>query len=105
MANEARLTFGELLRRYRAAAGLTQEELAERAGLSGRGIADLERGARAAPYPLTVRRLADGLRLGEHERAALLTARSAALLASRQDRSAAPGQAEMTAPLPLALSS
>ena len=39
--------FGDLLRRYRTAAGLTQEELAERAGLSTRGISDLERGARS----------------------------------------------------------
>ena len=29
--------FGGLLRRYRLAAGLTQEELAERSGLSARG--------------------------------------------------------------------
>ena len=35
-----------LLRRYREAAGLTQETLAQRAGLSARGISDLERGAR-----------------------------------------------------------
>src|SRR5690242_7810137 len=69
-------TFGELLRRYRATVGLTQEELAERAGLSGRGIADLERGARAAPYPQTVRRLADALGLSQEERAALLATRS-----------------------------
>ena len=38
--------FGELLRRQRVAAALTQEELGERAGLSRRGIADLESGAR-----------------------------------------------------------
>jgi transcriptional regulator with XRE-family HTH domain len=42
-------TFGALLRRWRQAAGLTQEELAERAGLSRRGINDLERGARLIP--------------------------------------------------------
>jgi hypothetical protein len=34
--------FGTLLQRYRAAAGLSQEELAEWAGLSRRGISDLE---------------------------------------------------------------
>jgi transcriptional regulator with XRE-family HTH domain len=38
--------FGALLRRYREEAGLTQEALAERAGLSARGISDLERGIR-----------------------------------------------------------
>jgi hypothetical protein len=39
------------VRRMRAAAGLTQEGLAERAGLSVRGIYDLERGARRVPHP------------------------------------------------------
>ncbi len=43
------VSFGALLKRYRQAAGLTQEELAERAGLSRRGIADLERGERQTP--------------------------------------------------------
>ncbi|HEV8278838.1 MAG TPA: helix-turn-helix transcriptional regulator, partial [Streptosporangiaceae bacterium] len=46
---EGRGTFAELLRRHRLAAGLTQEALADRAGLSVRGIADLERGARRYP--------------------------------------------------------
>jgi DNA-binding XRE family transcriptional regulator len=36
--------FGDLLRRYRLAANLTQEALAERAGLSDSGIQKLERG-------------------------------------------------------------
>jgi transcriptional regulator with XRE-family HTH domain len=36
--------FGSLLRACREAAGLSQERLAERAGLSLRGISDLERG-------------------------------------------------------------
>jgi predicted ATPase/transcriptional regulator with XRE-family HTH domain len=55
--------FGELLRRRRRAAGLTQEELAERAGLSVRGIADLERGVRRTPRLATVTLL--GRALGE----------------------------------------
>ena len=37
---------GEVLRRFRVAASLSQEALAERAGLSARGISDLERAAR-----------------------------------------------------------
>jgi transcriptional regulator with XRE-family HTH domain len=41
-------TFGDLLRRYRLAAGLTQEELAEQAHLSPRAISDLERGRATA---------------------------------------------------------
>jgi tetratricopeptide (TPR) repeat protein/transcriptional regulator with XRE-family HTH domain len=61
--------FGTLLRRYRVAAGLTQEALAARAGLSSRGISDLERGARRAPYRDTVTLLADALHLTAPERA------------------------------------
>jgi DNA-binding XRE family transcriptional regulator len=45
------LSFAVLLRRYRVAARLTQEELAERAALSARAITDLERGVRRFPYP------------------------------------------------------
>src|SRR3712207_5970758 len=56
------------------AAGLTQEELAERAGLTARGISDLERGQRRRPYPHTVRSLADALELSEDERSSLLAA-------------------------------
>ena len=41
--------FGERLRHLREAAGLTQEELAERSGLSAKGISDLERGERRRP--------------------------------------------------------
>jgi predicted ATPase/class 3 adenylate cyclase len=41
-------SFAALLRRYRRAAGLTQEQLAERAGLSARAVSDLERGDRSA---------------------------------------------------------
>src|SRR6516162_5053981 len=74
MQSDERVGFGVLLRQYRVAAGLSQEALAERAGLSRRGIADLERGARSSPYGETVRRLADALGLNPVERAALLTA-------------------------------
>ena len=55
--------FGERLRELRAAAGLTQEELAERAGLTPHGISALERGARTRPYPHTVRAIATALEL------------------------------------------
>ena len=48
---------GPLLRRYRLAAGLTQEELAERAGLSVHSVSDLERGLQRKPYRETIRRL------------------------------------------------
>jgi predicted ATPase/transcriptional regulator with XRE-family HTH domain len=66
--------FGARLRRLRDAAGLTQEDLAARAGLSAKGISDLERGARRRPHPHTVRALAEALGLSEAERASLLAA-------------------------------
>jgi len=66
--------FGGLLKHYRVVAGLTQEELAERAGLSARGISDLERGVNRAPRPVTVTLLARAMRLAPHERAGLIGA-------------------------------
>ncbi len=65
-------SFGERLRRLREAAGLTQEELAERAGLTPKGIGALERGDRKYPYPNTVQVLAGALNLSGDERAAFL---------------------------------
>ena len=62
--------FGDVLRRYRVAAGLTQEELAERAHLSARGISNLERGVRRLPQRGTAELLADALGLRDAERAA-----------------------------------
>ena len=55
--------FGVLLRRRRLAARLTQEELAERAGLSARTIRALESGRTARPFRHSVRRLAAALGL------------------------------------------
>jgi len=54
--------FGTLLRNYRVAAGLTQEALADRAGLSAYGIQKLERGA-THPYRDTAERLVSALHL------------------------------------------
>ncbi len=59
--------FGVLLKQYRLAAGLTQEDLAERAELSIRGISDLERGERRAPRRATLVRLATALSLSPPE--------------------------------------
>ena len=67
--------FGELLRRYRLAAGLTQSELAQRAGLSLRGVNALETGERQAPRQRTIALLADALTLAPEDRAALMAAR------------------------------
>ncbi|MDF2760123.1 MAG: transcriptional regulator, family, partial [Thermomicrobiales bacterium] len=76
-----RVSFGDLLRRLRSAAGLSQEALAERAGLSRNGISDLERGARQVPRLETVRMLADALALADADRQALLAAARPALMA------------------------
>jgi predicted ATPase/DNA-binding XRE family transcriptional regulator len=49
------------MRSRRASAGLTQEELAERAGISVRTISDIERGLRRFVYRDTAERLAEAL--------------------------------------------
>jgi transcriptional regulator with XRE-family HTH domain/tetratricopeptide (TPR) repeat protein len=72
-AEDAALTCGQLLRRYRSAAGLTQEELAERAGYSANYIGKLERDQRELPAA-ALHHLAAVLGLGGPERAALQAA-------------------------------
>src|ERR1700749_1875005 len=56
---------GEWLGQQRVATGLTQEDLAERSGVSVRAIADLERGRTRKPYPSSVRSLVRALGLPE----------------------------------------
>jgi predicted ATPase/DNA-binding XRE family transcriptional regulator len=68
MGGEAALA--QQLRLLRAAAGLTQEELAERAGVSVRAVSDTERGLRVRLYPSTAARLARALGLTEPEKEA-----------------------------------
>jgi predicted ATPase/DNA-binding XRE family transcriptional regulator len=67
-------TFGTLLKRYRMAAGLTQEGLAERANLSTRAISDLERGLSRAPRYDTLDLLTTAMSLSAEQRAALFAA-------------------------------
>jgi transcriptional regulator with XRE-family HTH domain len=57
--------FGELLRRYRATAGLSQAELAVRSGLGLRTISDIERGRTARPHRSSVDLLSRALGLSE----------------------------------------
>lgn len=71
---EQQESFGERLRRLRESAGLSQESLAERAGLSANAISAIERGERKRPYPDTIRRLADALGLDTGERGHLVDA-------------------------------
>ena len=73
-AREGSGDFGGQLRRYREAAGLSQEELAERAALTAKAISALETGERQHPYPQTVRALADALNLSDADRSALIAA-------------------------------
>ncbi|GIJ57174.1 helix-turn-helix domain-containing protein [Virgisporangium aurantiacum] len=54
-------TFADLLRRYRLAGRLTQEALADRAGVSARSVRELEHGR--TPRPSSVERLAAALDL------------------------------------------
>src|SRR5271170_6343967 len=63
-----------MLRQLRAQAALTQEELAEAAGLNPRTISDLERGLATTPHKDTVRLLADALGLSSQERIEFETA-------------------------------
>lgn len=67
MAGE-RSSFSQQLRHLREAAGLTQAELAERAGISVKAVSALESGRRQRPYPSTVRALADALELSDDDR-------------------------------------
>ena len=64
-------SFGALLRRYRLAAGLTQEELAERANLSVTGVSALERGVRNRPHQITIDLLVGALSLSSDEQKVL----------------------------------
>ncbi|MFY1614725.1 helix-turn-helix domain-containing protein [Micromonospora sp. WMMD736] len=64
--NAAEVDFPLLLRTLRTRACLTQEELAERSGLSIRAISDLERGRTNNPHRRSVTLLAQALRVEEH---------------------------------------
>jgi tetratricopeptide (TPR) repeat protein/transcriptional regulator with XRE-family HTH domain len=63
VASQPASSFAELLGQLRAEAGLTQEELAEAAGLGLRTVSDLERGAHRTAHQDTARLLADALGL------------------------------------------
>jgi len=71
---EPRLSFADLLRQLRAAARLTQEELAEAAGISPRSVSDLERGINRTARKDTALLLADALNLTGPVRTAFVAA-------------------------------
>lgn len=78
MTDDKLSIFGDLLREYRENAGLTQEELAERADLSVRTVSDIERGITLKSHAYTIRRLCKALKLGPSEQAKLRTSAQAA---------------------------
>src|SRR5947209_17338987 len=95
--------FGMLLRQWRRAAALTQEALAERAGMSVETISALERGISRSPFRATITALADALGLDGEGRARLLAAarpQSAAPVPVAAGERSAPAPAQPSTPLP-----
>src|SRR5215469_4025991 len=74
MAEESALRVAGLLRQLRVEAGLTQEELAEAAGLSPRSVSDLERGINRTARKDTAVLLSGALGLAEPMRALFVAA-------------------------------
>ena len=93
--NKPAAGFGAVLRQFRVTAGLSQEALAERSGLSVDAISALEQGRRTRPRAFTVGVLADALALDAADRAVLVSA-----AAGGDGSTASPG-----APLPVRLTS
>ena len=93
MSEQQELSFAGLLRQLRAEAKLTQEELAEAAGLSPRSVSDLERGVNRTARKDTALLLAGALSLSGPVRGLFVAAargRAAAdeVLAARQGATA-----------------
>jgi predicted ATPase/transcriptional regulator with XRE-family HTH domain len=65
-------TLADLLREFRVRLGLTQEALAENAGVSAATIASLEQGLRQRPYPQTLVAISRALSLDASDHATLL---------------------------------
>ncbi len=91
--------FAHTIRSLRLRAGLSQEELAERAGVSARAISDMERGLRKNPRPETLRLLSAALQLSEAERAHFFAAANPGI-GNDQQRAAMP---PATTTIPLAI--
>ncbi|MBV9357784.1 MAG: helix-turn-helix domain-containing protein [Chloroflexi bacterium] len=72
--NDPSPSFGAQLRAFRLRSGLSQEALAERAGMGSAAVAALERGRRRSPYPSTLGALVEALGLSAEERSAFIGA-------------------------------
>ncbi|MET8372617.1 BTAD domain-containing putative transcriptional regulator [Micromonospora sp. DT68] len=88
--NREIVSFGLRLRHFRERSGLTQQELADRSGLSGAAIRDLEQGRSRQPRPRSVRALSVALGLSGSEAATLrdsaLAVRATAAPPAEDDR-------------------
>ncbi|NEA51723.1 helix-turn-helix transcriptional regulator, partial [Streptomyces sp. SID10815] len=85
--------FGAVLRRLRERAGLTQDELERRSGVSVSTIRGLETGKRGNPRMTTVRQLADALALRSEDREELLGAAVPGYRGAGSDTAAGPAAA------------
>jgi tetratricopeptide (TPR) repeat protein/DNA-binding XRE family transcriptional regulator len=97
-------SFCDLLRELRGKAGLTQEDLADRSGLSLDAIGLLERGVRQNPRATTVALISDALGLSDAQRAALAAAarlRARARTPGAGSGPTSPGADALLASLPL----
>ncbi|MFC7547251.1 ATP-binding protein [Plantactinospora sp. GCM10030261] len=95
------MTLDGLLRQRRRAAGLTQSELAQRAGVGVRTVRDLERGRSTRPQRTTIELIATALGLTGAERMGFLAAaRTAAVDQAAQGGGPATAQAAGPTPAP-----
>ncbi|MGB6602456.1 MAG: helix-turn-helix domain-containing protein, partial [Candidatus Cybelea sp.] len=97
-----------LLRSFRLTAGLSQEALAERAGMSAHGIRALERGYRRTPQRGTLALLAGALALNDEQRQELEVAAARWVLLRDGDKAtvlAGPWPDTPSSTLPLSLAS
>ncbi|MGH3713211.1 MAG: helix-turn-helix domain-containing protein [Micromonosporaceae bacterium] len=103
MATAEDPTFGRHLRAKRRERGISQEELAQRAGVSSRALRNLETGHITRPRAVTVRLLADALRLSGPERDRFQQAALAGddALEDGGDRPAAPSLGDRPVPAQL----
>ncbi len=97
--------FGTLLRRYRLAAGLSQEALAERARMSTEGVSALERGYRRTPQRETLALLVRALALDDEQRAEFEATATPSRALRGREGAAGPWSGTGISNLPLSLTS